>query len=112
MKLKDNKAVNKELRIKLAYCLCQPLLTCAASLPGPDRPPADLSRLKGKHFASGDKKGGKRGWQEEKTCRKEKRHKNFKQVYAVRRVLVRGSMFQRLPHESSIVVHCNCSTVY
>ena len=73
MKLKDNKAVNKELWIKLAYCLCQPLLMCVASLPGPDRPPADLSRLKGKHFASGAKKGGKRGrW---KVCgSKKKKH--------------------------------------
>ena len=51
-------------------------------------------------------------WQQEDTCGKEKQHKNFKQMCAVQRVLVRGSMFHRLPHESLIVVHGNCSTVY
>ena len=37
---------HKELRLNLAYS---------------DRPPADLSRLKGKHFSNSAKIGGKRG---------------------------------------------------
>jgi hypothetical protein len=66
-KFKDSKVVHKQLRLSLAYSLCQPLLDLRvgggprSSLPGPGRPPADLSRLKGKHFATGAKKGGKRG---------------------------------------------------
>ena len=66
-KFRDNSAAHKDLRISLAYSLCQPLLDMRAggnrrcSCPGPGRPPADLSLLKGKHFASGAKKGGKRG---------------------------------------------------
>ena len=66
-KFKDIKAVHKELRINMAYGLCQPLLDLRvggnprSSLPGPGRPSADLPRLKGKHFATGARKGGKRG---------------------------------------------------
>ena len=68
-KFKDNSAAHKDLRISLAYSLCQPLLDMRAagnrrcSCPGPGRPPADLSWLKGKHFASGAKKGGERKMQ-------------------------------------------------
>ena len=77
-KFTDNKAVHKELRIQLAHCLCQPLLGMRlggnprSSLPGPGRPSADLQRLKGKHFASGAKKGGKRG--RCKVCGSKKTH--------------------------------------
>lgn len=66
-KFKNGKVAHKELRLNLAYSLCQPLLDMRiggnhrVSLPGPGRPPADLSRLKGKHFSTGAKKGGKRG---------------------------------------------------
>ena len=66
-KFKDHSAAHKSLRISLAYSLCQPLLDMRVagnprtSCPGPGLPSTDLSRLKGKHFASGSKKGAKRG---------------------------------------------------
>jgi hypothetical protein len=57
---------HKQLRLSLAYCLCQPLLDL--HIGGSPRStfrtrPATstLSRFKGKHFASGAKKGEKRG---------------------------------------------------
>jgi hypothetical protein len=58
--------VYKQLRLSLAYCLCQPLLDLHIG-GGPRSTfrtwPATsiLSRLKGKHFASGAKKGENRG---------------------------------------------------
>ena len=67
IKLGNSKTNHKDLRISLAYSLCQPLLDMPvagnrrSSYPSPGRPLADLSRLKRKHFASGAKKGGKRG---------------------------------------------------
>ena len=68
IKLGNSKTNHKDLRISLAYSLCQPLFDVPvagnrrSSYPRPGRPRlADLSRLKGKHFASGAKKGGKRG---------------------------------------------------
>ena len=45
-KFKDRKVTHKELRLNLAYC---------------NRPPADFSRLKGKHFSTSAKMGGKIG---------------------------------------------------
>ena len=111
-KFADNKAVHKKLRIKL-HCLCQPLLDMRLGcnprslLPGPGRPSADLQWLKGKHFASGSKKGGKRG--RCKVCGSKKTHAGKRKDTktsnkSVRRVLVRGSMLHGLPQKSSIII--------
>ena len=55
---------------------------CVASLSGPDRPPADLSRLKEKHFASGvqrkeEREGGAKWQQEHAEKRSDTKISNF-----------------------------------
>ena len=85
-KFKDGKMTHKELRLYLAYSLCQPLLDLKiggnhrVSLPGPGCPPADLLRLKRKYFSTGAKMGGKRGrcklCGSKKTENDKRRHKN------------------------------------
>ena len=66
-KFQNKDSVHKKFRLSLAYCLCQPLLDLGignsprTSLQGPGRPSSNISRLKGKHFSTGAKKGSKRG---------------------------------------------------
>lgn len=67
-------STQKQLRIDLAYMLTQPLLdqwVMNPTTPGPGRPAANFDRLKGKHFATGAKKGQPRG--RCKVCAKQKK---------------------------------------